>query len=71
MVFPLLPYFKSNQFLLVLVLVYALVGVSLDDADRLGRAGQFGPFRAGGYRRLPDRPLGGTSPGGAWWNCWW
>ena len=28
-VFPLLPYFKSNQFLLVLVLVYALVGVSL------------------------------------------
>ncbi len=27
--FPLLPYFKSNQFLLVLVLVYALVGVSL------------------------------------------
>ncbi len=29
LVFPLLPYFKSNQFLLVLVLVYALVGVSL------------------------------------------
>ena len=28
-VFPLLPYFKSNQFLLVLVLIYALVGVSL------------------------------------------
>jgi ABC-type branched-subunit amino acid transport system ATPase component/ABC-type branched-subunit amino acid transport system permease subunit len=28
-VFPVLPYFKSNQFLLVLVLIYALVGVSL------------------------------------------
>jgi ABC-type branched-subunit amino acid transport system ATPase component/branched-subunit amino acid ABC-type transport system permease component len=28
-VIPLLPYFKSNQFLLVLVLIYALIGVSL------------------------------------------
>jgi ABC-type branched-subunit amino acid transport system ATPase component/ABC-type branched-subunit amino acid transport system permease subunit len=37
-VFPLLPYFKSNQFLLVLVLVYALVGVSL--TMLVGWAGQ-------------------------------
>jgi len=37
-VFPLLPYFKSNQFLLVLVLVYALVGVSL--TILVGWAGQ-------------------------------
>lgn len=28
-IIPLLPYFKSNQFLLVVVLIYALVGVSL------------------------------------------
>ena len=59
-VFPLLPYFKSNQFLLVLVLVYAAGRGVADDAGRLVRAGQFGPFRPGGYRRLPDRPLGGT-----------
>jgi ABC-type branched-subunit amino acid transport system ATPase component/ABC-type branched-subunit amino acid transport system permease subunit len=37
-VFPLLPYFRSNQFLLVLVLVYALVGVSL--TILVGWAGQ-------------------------------
>jgi ABC-type branched-subunit amino acid transport system ATPase component/branched-subunit amino acid ABC-type transport system permease component len=37
-VFPLLPYFRSNQFLLVLVLVYALVGVSL--TMLVGWAGQ-------------------------------
>jgi ABC-type branched-subunit amino acid transport system ATPase component/ABC-type branched-subunit amino acid transport system permease subunit len=37
-VFPLLPYFKSNQFLLVLVLVYALIGVSL--TMLVGWAGQ-------------------------------
>jgi ABC-type branched-subunit amino acid transport system ATPase component/ABC-type branched-subunit amino acid transport system permease subunit len=37
-VVPLLPYFKSNQFLLVLVLVYALVGVSL--TMLVGWAGQ-------------------------------
>ena len=37
-IFPLLPYFKSNQFLLVLVLVYALVGVSL--TMLVGWAGQ-------------------------------
>ncbi len=37
-VFPLLPYFKSNQFLLVLVLIYALVGVSL--TILVGWAGQ-------------------------------
>jgi ABC-type branched-subunit amino acid transport system ATPase component/ABC-type branched-subunit amino acid transport system permease subunit len=37
-VFPILPYFKSNQFLLVLVLVYALVGVSL--TMLVGWAGQ-------------------------------
>ena len=37
-VFPLLPYFKSNQFLLVLVLIYALVGVSL--TMLVGWAGQ-------------------------------
>jgi ABC-type branched-subunit amino acid transport system ATPase component/ABC-type branched-subunit amino acid transport system permease subunit len=37
-VFPLLPYFKSNQFLLVLVLMYALIGVSL--TMLVGWAGQ-------------------------------
>jgi ABC-type branched-subunit amino acid transport system ATPase component/branched-subunit amino acid ABC-type transport system permease component len=37
-VVPLLPYFKSNQFLLVLVLVYALIGVSL--TMLVGWAGQ-------------------------------
>ena len=37
-VFPLLPYFKANQFLLVLVLIYALVGVSL--TMLVGWAGQ-------------------------------
>ena len=37
-VFPLLPYFKSNQFLLVLVLIYALIGVSL--TMLVGWAGQ-------------------------------
>jgi hypothetical protein len=37
-VFPILPYFKSNQFLLVLVLIYALVGVSL--TMLIGWAGQ-------------------------------
>jgi ABC-type branched-subunit amino acid transport system ATPase component/ABC-type branched-subunit amino acid transport system permease subunit len=37
-VLPLLPYFKSNQFLLVLVLIYALVGVSLTMV--VGWAGQ-------------------------------
>jgi ABC-type branched-subunit amino acid transport system ATPase component/branched-subunit amino acid ABC-type transport system permease component len=37
-VFPLLPYFKANQFLLVLVLVYALIGVSL--TMLVGWAGQ-------------------------------
>ncbi len=37
-IFPLLPYFKSNQFLLVLVLMYALVGVSL--TMLVGWAGQ-------------------------------
>jgi ABC-type branched-subunit amino acid transport system ATPase component/ABC-type branched-subunit amino acid transport system permease subunit len=36
--FPLLPYFKSNQFLLVLVLIYALIGVSL--TMLVGWAGQ-------------------------------
>ena len=37
-VFPLLPYFKSNQFLLALVLIYALIGVSL--TMLVGWAGQ-------------------------------
>jgi ABC-type branched-subunit amino acid transport system ATPase component/ABC-type branched-subunit amino acid transport system permease subunit len=37
-VFPLLPYFKANQFLLVLVLIYALIGVSL--TMLIGWAGQ-------------------------------
>ena len=37
-VFPILPYFKSNQFLLVLVLIYTLVGVSL--TMLIGWAGQ-------------------------------
>ncbi len=37
-VFPLLPYFKSNLFLLVLVLIYALIGVSL--TMLVGWAGQ-------------------------------
>ena len=37
-VFPLLPYFKANQFLLVLVLIYALIGVSL--TMLVGWAGQ-------------------------------
>jgi ABC-type branched-subunit amino acid transport system ATPase component/ABC-type branched-subunit amino acid transport system permease subunit len=37
-VFPLMPYFKGNQFLLVLVLVYALIGVSL--TMLVGWAGQ-------------------------------
>jgi ABC-type branched-subunit amino acid transport system ATPase component/branched-subunit amino acid ABC-type transport system permease component len=37
-VFPLMPYFKANQFLLVLVLVYALIGVSL--TMLVGWAGQ-------------------------------
>jgi ABC-type branched-subunit amino acid transport system ATPase component/branched-subunit amino acid ABC-type transport system permease component len=37
-VFPLLPYFKNNQFLLVLVLIYALIGVSL--TMLVGWAGQ-------------------------------
>jgi ABC-type branched-subunit amino acid transport system ATPase component/branched-subunit amino acid ABC-type transport system permease component len=37
-IIPLLPYFKSNQFLLVLVLIYALVGVSLTMV--LGWSGQ-------------------------------
>ena len=37
-VFPLLPYFKSNQFLLVLVLMYAVIGVSL--TMLVGWAGQ-------------------------------
>ena len=37
-VFPILPYFKSNQFLLVLVLIYALIGVSL--TMLIGWAGQ-------------------------------
>ena len=37
-VLPILPYFKSNQFLLVLVLIYALVGVSL--TMLIGWAGQ-------------------------------
>jgi ABC-type branched-subunit amino acid transport system ATPase component/branched-subunit amino acid ABC-type transport system permease component len=38
LVFPLLPYFKANTFLLVLVLVYALIGVSL--TMLVGWAGQ-------------------------------
>jgi ABC-type branched-subunit amino acid transport system ATPase component/branched-subunit amino acid ABC-type transport system permease component len=36
--FPLLPYFRANQFLLVLVLVYAMIGVSL--TMLVGWAGQ-------------------------------
>lgn len=38
LIFPLLPYFKANQFLLVLVLIYALIGVSL--TMLVGWAGQ-------------------------------
>ena len=68
-VFPLLPYFKANQFLLVLVLIYALIGVSL--TMLVGWAGQvsLGQFALVGIGAYVTAKWAGI-PVGASWSSW-